>query len=85
MGLESLTLSETELIDQMQTHPEKVAENLGGTPFAIICSKGRRRRYQRLADYLNLQLYENTKVQREDGFVLIHAGEAPQWLPNFKT
>lgn len=83
---DSLTIWETDLLNQMEMEPARLARNLGGKPFAIICAKGRRLRYKRLADYLGLQLFENPrKVRREDGFVLIHAGEVEKWLPNLKV
>lgn len=79
---DSLTLFELDLIEQMETDPARLERNLGGKPFAIICAKGRRLRYRRLANYLGLRLYENgKKVRRQDGFVLIHAGEVLKWLP----
>jgi hypothetical protein len=83
--IESLTLYETDLVNQMELDYEGLCRNLGGIPFAIICTPGRQRRYKRLAEMLGLQIFANPEVRRSDGFLLIHQGEVARWLPGYKV
>lgn len=83
--IEALTIWETDLLEQLEYDYEGLCRNLGGRPFAILCKPGRERRYRRLGELCGLVVLPSPEVSKQDGFLLIHEGEASKYLPNFRV